>query len=141
MASWRGIVAFTRMTPGLGLLNCWQIHSVNFLGKHKQLFLVTGLCGLVIAAGLSYWLQAPRARQGQEEPFRPVRYILRQDPITRVPHKSVRAAQGILKEREMVLGVTIAGQSRAYPIRQLNALPEHKILNDTLAGRPLAATW
>lgn len=39
---------------------------------------------------------------------------------------------------DRVIGVTIGGQSRAYPVRVLNW---HEVVNDTLAGVPIAVTY
>ena len=38
------------------------------------------------------------------------------------------------------LGVEVGGEARAYPINMLSG-PNREILNDTLGGRPIAATW
>ncbi len=43
-------------------------------------------------------------------------------------------------DKELVLGVVVAGQARAYPINMLTG-PRREIINDTLADRPIAATW
>jgi Protein of unknown function (DUF3179) len=43
-----------------------------------------------------------------------------------------------LRDSDQVLGVTIGGESRAYPIAFLSW---HEIVNDTVGGVPLAATW
>ena len=40
----------------------------------------------------------------------------------------------------LVLGVTINGESRAYPLNQLVG-PQREIFNDTLGGRPIMPTW
>jgi hypothetical protein len=80
--------------------------------------------------------------QEREEPFRPVRFQLPVDPTTEVVVKKVGEAKNALNPAELVLGVTVGQESRAYPINLLNE--EHlryKILNDTLGGRPIAATW
>ena len=45
-----------------------------------------------------------------------------------------------LHEDSLVLGVSLAGQARAYPITQLCG-PRREIINDRLGGRPIAATW
>lgn len=37
-----------------------------------------------------------------------------------------------------VVGVTVLGESRAYPVRPMTA---HEVVNDTVAGVHLAATW
>lgn len=39
---------------------------------------------------------------------------------------------------DLVIGVTIDGRSRAYAVRMLNW---HEVINDTLAGRPIAVTY
>ena len=39
---------------------------------------------------------------------------------------------------ERVIGVSINGESRAYP---LNLLSRHEIVNDTVGGKPIAVTW
>lgn len=44
----------------------------------------------------------------------------------------------ILVSSDRVIGVIAGGQARAYPIRILNW---HEVVNDTLAGRPVAVTY
>jgi hypothetical protein len=39
---------------------------------------------------------------------------------------------------ERVMGVSINGEHRAYP---LNLLSRHEIVNDTVGGKPVAGTW
>ncbi len=39
---------------------------------------------------------------------------------------------------ERVMGVSINGEHRAYP---LNLLSRHEIVNDTVGGKPIAVTW
>ncbi len=39
---------------------------------------------------------------------------------------------------ERVLGLSINGDHRAYP---LNMLSRHEIVNDTVGGKPVAVTW
>ena len=41
-------------------------------------------------------------------------------------------------ETERVIGVSINGDHRAYP---LNLLSRHEIVNDTVGGVPVAVTW
>ncbi len=45
-----------------------------------------------------------------------------------------------VNDDELVLGVTVANESRAYPINQLTK-PTREIINDTLGDQPIAATW
>jgi hypothetical protein len=61
-------------------------------------------------------------------------------PITDVPLKRPGELRGEVTDEELVLGVEIGGQARAYPINQL-FWPQREVFNDTLGGRPIAATW
>lgn len=59
-------------------------------------------------------------------------------PITDPP--IVAADQAGLSENELVIGVTVRGKARAYPINQLTG-PRREIINDQLADTAIAATW
>jgi hypothetical protein len=51
----------------------------------------------------------------------------------------IRAAQArYLHGEDLVVGVFMGGQARAYPLRILSW---HEVANDTLAGRPIAVTY
>lgn len=43
-----------------------------------------------------------------------------------------------LKGKDLVVGVEVGGDSRAYPV---STLSRHEIVNDTVGGRPIAVTW
>jgi hypothetical protein len=43
---------------------------------------------------------------------------------------------GMVQDPTFVLGVTVGGQSRAYPLHSIGEL-----INDTLGGAAIAATW
>ena len=45
-----------------------------------------------------------------------------------------------VKNDELVLGVVVNGEARAYPINMLTN-PTREIINDKLGGRSIAATW
>jgi hypothetical protein len=47
-------------------------------------------------------------------------------------------ADKLLKTGEKVLGLTLSGVSRAYPIRIMSW---HELVNDEIAGTPYLATW
>ena len=51
---------------------------------------------------------------------------------------SVDEALGQLKPDELVLGLSINGDTRAYSIPMLSA---HEIVNDVVGGVPVAITW
>ena len=46
----------------------------------------------------------------------------------------------VLQEGDLVLGVVVGEEARAYPIGYFWG-PAHEILNDTLGGTPIAPTW
>ena len=56
------------------------------------------------------------------------------DPVFSAPAEAL--AQ--MEPSERVLGVSINGDHRAYP---LNLLSRHKIVNDTVGGKPITVTW
>ncbi len=47
-------------------------------------------------------------------------------------------AEPWMEPQEQVLGVSIDGESRAYPI---TVLSRHEIVNDVVGGVPIAVTW
>ena len=51
---------------------------------------------------------------------------------------TVEQAAGNMRAQERVLGVSLNGESRAYP---LNMLSRHEIVNDTVGGKAIAVTW
>ncbi len=54
---------------------------------------------------------------------------------------SAEEAEGeFVRDRELVLGVVINGEARAYPINVLTG-PRREIINDSLGKRSIAATW
>ena len=62
-------------------------------------------------------------------------------PITDAPF--IRASDSTeeqVTDNELVLGLEIGVESRAYPINMLTG-PRREIINDTLGGRRIAATW
>ena len=51
---------------------------------------------------------------------------------------SVSEADLWMSPEEGVLGVSIAGEDRAYPVSMLS---RHEIVNDVVGGEPVAVTW
>ena len=60
--------------------------------------------------------------------------------IKRIETQSADKASSELGDGELVLGVTLNGESRAYPITMLCG-PTREIINDELGGTKIAATW
>ncbi len=73
--------------------------------------------------------------------FKPVTVIdHRFETIKNAPVIAALQADDILHEDELVIGVAVGDEARAYPINMLTG-PEREIINDTVGGRALAATW
>jgi hypothetical protein len=54
---------------------------------------------------------------------------------------SLKKADGsLVKNEELVLGVVVGKEARAYPINTLTG-PRREIINDQLGGQAIAATW
>lgn len=60
--------------------------------------------------------------------------------ITDVPILDADKVVNQVTDNELVLGVVTGGKARAYPINMLTG-PSREIINDTLGGRAIAATW
>ena len=81
----------------------------------------------------------PRLPGGSD--FKPRTVIPRPFPvIIDAPFMSREDADKSLAESELVLGVVVKGQARAYPINMLTG-PRREIINDQLGGHSVAATW
>jgi hypothetical protein len=61
-------------------------------------------------------------------------------PIVNAPFIRADEVLDQVRPEELVLGIEIASEARAYPINMLVG-PEREIINDTLGGRAIAATW
>ncbi len=92
------------------------------------------------------WTQDPElsslgpGRPPSPETFAPQRAAKPYPPITEVKPVAAMDAGTAVDDDELVLGVAIGDQARAYPIDMMTG-PSREIFNDTLAGRPIAATW
>jgi hypothetical protein len=65
--------------------------------------------------------------------------MLRRDAIRPIyAPEFVAAADATLGDDQLVLGVTLDGEAKAYPINVLNS---REMVNDELAGMPILATW
>lgn len=74
------------------------------------------------------------------EEFKPRQVVPAFDAITKPETALASEADKWIKDDELVLGVTIDDQSRAYSINMLTN-PTREIINDSLGGRSIAATW
>ena len=72
--------------------------------------------------------------------FRPRKVVNAFPVITNPKIVTVDEAGRFVEGNELVLGVVIGEQARAYPINMLTN-PTREIINDRLGGRAIAATW
>lgn len=72
--------------------------------------------------------------------FFPIDVVPRPPLVKGAKIVSREAANEAIRDDEMVLAVEINGKARAYPINMLNG-PSREIINDTLGGEAIAATW
>lgn len=52
----------------------------------------------------------------------------------------VEAGDAPMGEEDIVMGVVIGGEARAYPVNYMNG-PWNEVVNDRLGGDSIAATW
>ena len=103
------------------------------------------ICIVCVASGCSEAADVDPVEAADFDPveaadFDPVQVVDPVPPITSFPIVSASRAGEDLTDAELVLGVTIEGESRAYPINMLTG-PSREILNDTIKGHAIAATW
>lgn len=65
----------------------------------------------------------------------PVRPIVDPEPVPRA-----EVSDDLVRDNDLVLGVVVEGMARAYPINMLTG-PDREIVNDSLGGKRIAATW
>ena len=110
--------------------------------------LAIALAGVLIAENQRWialpWSEAPegnRQRPFDPDDFAPMDALPEAMPsITKVPLRTLDKIDDEVRDGELVLGVTVGGASRAYPINQLTR-PNREIFNDALGGVAIAATW
>ena len=87
-----------------------------------------------VAVGILLGTQAPA------DDFRPKK-VAREFPVIKNPRMVPAGKAGALvRDEELVLGVVVEKEARAYPINMLTN-PTREIVNDTVGGRAIAATW
>ena len=89
---------------------------------------------LYVLVGWSMFLHAAA------DEFNPRKVVRPFPAITDPKIVKVGEANRFVRNDELVLGVKIGEEARAYPINQLTN-PTREIINDTLGGQAIAATW
>lgn len=96
--------------------------------------------GLVSALILSVFAWSVLGQKKKNPDFHPRRLLAPQPIISDAPFKTVAELDGEMNPTELVLGVTIGKESRAYPINMLTG-PRREIVNDKIGNQHFAATW
>jgi len=99
--------------------------------------------GVLAAAGLiagHHFFLSGRQPQARED-FATQRSFIPQPAVTEFAVRPMHETGDRLDDRELVLGVTLSGTARAYPLAMLNAEPKTKVLNDVVAGQAIAVLW
>ncbi len=79
---------------------------------------------------------------GDVKVFNPKRVGKQAEPIEQAELTIVTASEvdDKVKPHELVLGVVVNDEARAYPLNMLTG-PTREVLNDELGGEPIVATW
>lgn len=122
--------------------------SLLFVGIATALIAAT-LYGLLALPDWSWRQEAavakPSPRRNVPEPpnievFSPIQVVSRMPAITNANVIAASDVEDEVNANELVLGVTVGGEARAYPINTMTG-PDREIFNDQLAGTAIAATW
>jgi hypothetical protein len=116
---------------------------MNIKNPNRRRLLVCGLGALLLAvwAGGRELAAQPRSAGAENtREFRPRRVLGPQPAITNPPVLRADQVRDQVTDNELVVGVVVGGEARAYPINMLTG-PRREIINDTLGGVPIAATW
>jgi hypothetical protein len=114
------------------------IISSDYAGRWNKPILrgTFAIAGAGLACAYALWVVA----QAADADFKPVRVVQPFPPITEFPVKPIRDVRDALNPSELVIGVTVGKESRAYPVNMLTG-PQREILNDNVGGKAIAATW
>ena len=82
----------------------------------------------------------PCSAKEREREFNPRQVIPPIRPITDARISKPAVAKNPVGDSDLVIGLTVGGAARAYPINMLTG-PRREIINDKLGGRSIAATW
>lgn len=90
------------------------------------------------APALESQTPAPRTATGGEPFHGLLEYRAKDAKLALVRPNLVPAAEAPLASGVSVVGVSVGGEARAYP---LYVLTNHQIVNDRVGGQPIAASW
>jgi len=79
-------------------------------------------------------------QQTSEREFQPKKLMTPRKAIVDAPFITADQVKDQVDDSELVLGVVVEGQPRAYPINMLTG-PAREIINDRIGETNFAATW
>lgn len=109
-----------------------MLNIKNRVGFPLVIALVAIACAIPLMSTLTSGQQIGR--------FKPRRVLKGQPAITNPRILTVEQIKDEVTDEELVIGLALNGQARAYPINMLTG-PSREIINDTIGGTPIAATW
>lgn len=102
--------------------------------------------GVIVAvAGVMIYFLQPQEQEvrieSQDGRNVTMRTVIGQDDIPAIDNPiflTTESANREYRDNELVIGVEIDGDARAYSVPYLS---RHEIVNDTVGGRPISVTW
>lgn len=82
----------------------------------------------------------PDDRSAEDRKFQPKTLMSPRKAIVNAPFIAADEVKNQVSDSELVLGVVVEGQPRAYPINMLTG-PAREIINDRIGQTDFAATW
>ena len=106
-----------------------QLETNDGSQRMKKILCLTVLLSCLVGTAL-----------GQRGEFVPPAKSGSRKPIVNAPFLKASEVTAQVTDNELMLGVEIEGQARAYPINMLTG-PSREIVNDTIGNVHLAAAW
>ena len=114
-----------RMTRRTLTVNSWLVLCISITGQDSS---------------TTAQAQISRVGQSGEVDFRPKQLMPPKPPFKQLTIKPKSDGDKLLKPDELIVGVTINGESRAYPLNMIKG-PEREVINDSLGGTKILTTW
>jgi hypothetical protein len=105
-----------------------------------QSFLTVVAVALLVNGGFSVVEAQPNNQSGIARRFQPKTLMSPRKALVDAQFISADEVRNQVSDSELVLGVVVEGQPRAYPINMLTG-PAREIINDRIGQTDFAATW
>ena len=116
--------------------------EVSVKKSRRRIVGVAALVGLPFLAWASWFVyQGPAEPPVYEAPFQPRKLMNKQPIIVLSETRTAAEVADAFNPAELMLGIVIEGKARAYPINMLNEAVNSKIVNDTLGGKKIFASF